>query len=197
MTDITTTELAGIIEKMWEAQEASMEALRLAMAMQGQHHEQDRRLLQAEIDGLKLQVAYLKSEDSLDGGLLPSVHDISLLEIQVFHSEALTKKQRQGGHTEWSLRLCASVNGRKIKREINVGLHCGPVFAQKVFNTSDEIPLTIDVVARHARDESGDDALYGMFRQHTTGAGSPRSRRAVRRPAWPSERGARGGYLDR
>jgi hypothetical protein len=177
MTDITTTELAGVIEKMWETQEASMAALRSSMAMQAHHHEQDRRLLQAEIDSLKTQITYLKSEDSLDGGLLSSMQDISLLEIQIFHTEALTKKQRQGGHTEWSLRIRASVNGRKLKREINVALHCGPDFADKVFNTFDEIPPTIDIVARHASAEKGHGTLYGMFKQYTSGAGSPRSRR--------------------
>jgi hypothetical protein len=137
--------------------------------------EERARLLEETADYLMAAVAKLAAQDTLAQGLIPDLRDVSLLEIQIFHTPELTRKQRQGGHTEWSLRVRVSVAGRRIRQEVNTALYPGRVFAEQVFNAAADIPATIEQHANEARVQP--DVLYGMLKRLTSGAGTPRSRR--------------------
>ena len=139
--------------------------------------EEQSRLLLGENDYLKAEVARLTAQDTLAQGLLPDLHHVSLLEVQIFHTPELTKKQKQGRHTHWSLRIRVSVAGRRIKQEVNVSLYPGPEFAEQVFGTAADIPITIEQYANEGRIANDPDVLYGMCKLLTSGSGTPRSRR--------------------
>jgi hypothetical protein len=140
---------------------------------------------QAQIEQLERDLAFIKVKDKLSEGVLPEMQHISLLEVQVFYTDfsALTEKElrkkRQAGHTEWSLKVEASIGGRKIRKGVDVGLFTGQQFARQVFASGfdpERIPEAIRAVATDLQDREDDQILVGMFKRLTSGNGTPYSR---------------------
>jgi hypothetical protein len=150
-------------------------ALRMVSAMSSRldlmenRFEQEMKCLRADNAALLRQIAPLMAAHSAEGGLLPEPNVISLLGIQIFHKEELTKAQRQGRHTHWSLKLEPAINGRRVKGGIDVSLYSGEEFANQMRSIRD---LSISI-QQHAA-QTTPDTLYGMLVHRTRGAGTPR-----------------------
>jgi signal transduction histidine kinase len=69
----------------------------------------------------------------LAGGRLPSLSELSKLEVQIFYRPelAITRHKRK---TEWSLRLTAWIGGRRAKPDINVALYPGSQFYRQAMS---------------------------------------------------------------
>jgi hypothetical protein len=140
--------------------------------------------MDSQLAACQQEIAHLKAEVSLDDclqrGLLPeNFAGVSLLEIQIFHTPVLTKAQRQGRHTEWSLKLeVHGTNGRRRKQDIDVSLYTGRQFANQVFDapTDAVIPQQIANLAEHLRDDDSGNELFGMLAEKTNRQGTPRNR---------------------
>jgi hypothetical protein len=144
-------------------------ALSEHMTMMQHRFEQEMKCLRADNAALLRQVAPLLASHAAEGGLLPELAVISLLDIQIFHKPELTRAQRQGRHTHWSLKLEPAINGRRVKGGINVSLYSGEEFANQMRPIRD---LSISI-QRHAA-QTTPDTLYGMLVHRTRGAGTPR-----------------------
>jgi hypothetical protein len=194
----TLDELVDHVVTIFDSQSAEITAINERLNGSNGHTTMDERLLRVHIDNLQHQInkmddrltrqdetiAALLAKEKLNEGVLPEMGLLTLLEVQVFYKDfsqitaAQLKKERQARHTEWSVRVTASVGGRRFggKGEINVGLYSGDEFADQVFNTGEDIPEAIRLVAEAARQANDPDMLFGMFNRQTSGAGTPRSR---------------------
>ena len=132
--------------------------------------EQQMKLVRAENGWLKTQMSRVLADYALAQGMFPDMGAVSLLEIQVWHTPELMTKQRQGGHTNWSLKIEVSVNGRRVHKGIDVGLYDGATFVKKALALRDISPAL-----EHALEaaQSDADGLYGMVRALTQGSGRP------------------------
>jgi hypothetical protein len=152
----------------------SMQDMRSAFAsrinMLEHHLEQQMKLLRAEDTWLKTQMARVLADYALAQGMFPDMGAVSLLEIQVWHTPELTTKQRQGGHTNWSLKIEVSANGRRVHKGIDVGLFDGSTFVKRARGLRD-ISSALEQALEAA--QSDPDGLYGMVRALTQGNGRP------------------------
>ena len=191
-------DLVDQVVTIFDAQDAEIAAIKDKLDGGNGHATVDERLLMAHIANLQHRInkmddrlarqdetiAALLAKDKLNEGVLPEMGLLTLLEVQVFYKDfslltpAQLKKERQARHTEWSVRVTASVGGRRFggKGEINVGLYNGVEFGDQVFNTGKDIPEAIRLVAEAAQRANDPDVLFGMFNRQTSGAGTPRSR---------------------
>ena len=127
--------------------------------------------------------AQLAITPMLEGGKLPPKADITQLWCQVFHTPNLTAKQKKT-KTDWSLRLTVWVNGKRVRREINVRLFpCDQFYRQVMHRIT--LPKLTDEWATALQNES--DKLAGMLTAFTQGRG---------RPYIPSQFCILSGYLD-
>jgi hypothetical protein len=198
ITQKTFADLVDQVVTITDAQNAEIAAIKDKLNGGNGHAAMDEHLLVAHVRNLQHQInkmddrlarqdetiAALLAKDKLTEGVLPEMGRLTLLEVQVFYKDfrlltpAQLKRERQARHTEWSVRVTASVGGRRFggKGEINVGLYDGSEFAQQVLNTGNDIPEAIRLIAEAAQRANDPDVLFGMFNRQTSGAGTPRSR---------------------
>jgi hypothetical protein len=128
-------------------------------------------------------IAMLSVKDKLREGVLPTMDQITLIEVQIWDNEweKLTPKQiaakRKARHGPWSVRLTVSVNGRRFGGsggELNVPLFPCNEFVEQV-RKGTHVPEPIRMAAECAQGVDDPNLVAGMFNRRTSGAGTPRS----------------------
>lgn len=100
---------------------------------------------------------------------MPPLSELTKLGLQVFYTPTLTKKDRQGGKSEWSAKLTIHAPTRR-KAEPNIAVFRGERFFFQVMERQEPPEHTV-AFAESIRDS--EDVWAGMLKRNTRRAGSP------------------------
>ena len=100
---------------------------------------------------------------------MPPLDELVKLGLQIFHSPALNKKDRQSGKSEWSAKLTIYAPSRR-KAEPNIALFAGRRFYCQVMERNRPPEHTVQFASSIEEDEN---IWAGMMRRITKKQGSP------------------------
>ena len=100
---------------------------------------------------------------------MPPLEELTKLGLQIFHSPALGKKDRQSGKSEWSAKLTIYAPSRR-KTEPNIALFPGRRFYCQVMERNQPPEHTVQFASSIEEDET---IWAGMMRRITKKQGNP------------------------
>lgn len=104
-----------------------------------------------------------------DEPTMPPLDELAKLDLQIFHTPTLTKKDKQGGKSDWSAKLTIYAPTRR-KAEPNIAVFRGERFFFQVMERHEPPECTV-AFAESIRDS--EDVWAGMMKRNTRRAGSP------------------------